>query len=148
MKKRWVLVSAIVAMIAVGVVTTGVILAQETDAGDSPMSSFTSRVARILNLDEAQVQDAIDQALREMKDESVRHKLDRLVEQERITQEQADEYFEWYQSRPDNFPGFGERKWEFGRDGHGHGFRGFRFFSGAPQTPAMEGVHSGDGASP
>jgi hypothetical protein len=148
MKKRWVLVSAIAAMIAIGVVTAGAALAQGTDTGDPAISDLVSRIARILNLEEARVQDAVDQALRETRDESVRNKLNELVEQGRITQEQADEYFTWYQSRPDDLPGFMERGPGFGWHSHGHGFRGFRFFSGAPQTPAMEGVHSGDGASP
>jgi hypothetical protein len=145
MNKRWFLVPAIAVMLAIGVITAGATLAQETDTGDSAISNLASRVARILNLDEAQVQDAVDQALREMRDESVRNKLNELVEQGRITQEQADEYFAWYQSRPDDFPGFAERGLGFGRHSHGHGLREFRFFGDVPQTPPAESTPSGDG---
>jgi hypothetical protein len=148
MKKRWFLVPAIAVMLAIGVITAGAALAQGTNTGDPAISDLVSRIARILNLEEARVQDAVDQALRETRDESVRNKLNELVEQGRITQEQADEYFTWYQSRPDDLPGFMERGPGFGWHSQGHGFRGFRFFNGAPQTPAMEGAHSGDGASP
>jgi hypothetical protein len=150
MKKRWFLVPVIAVMLAIGVITAGAALAQETDTRDSAISNLASRVARILNLEEAQVQDAVDQALREMRDESVRNKLNELVEQGRITQEQADEYFAWYQSRPDDFPGFAERGPGFGRHSHGHGLHGlreFRFFGDVPQTPSAESTPSGDGTA-
>jgi hypothetical protein len=48
--------------------------------GGSPLQSFASRVAVILGLDEAQVQDAFSQAAGELQDERLQLKLDRLVE--------------------------------------------------------------------
>ena len=114
MKKRWILVPIALTMLAIVIVTTGTALTQGTET--SGIGSFASRVASILGLDEAQVQDAIDQARRELRDEAVQIKLSRLVEKGQITQEQADAYLEWYRSRPDDFPGF---------DRHGHGLKGF-----------------------
>jgi hypothetical protein len=86
------------------------------------LSSFTSRVASILGLDEATVQDAMDQAREEMQDEALKARLDYQVEQGWITQEQADEFAEWHESRPEGISPGG------GFDGGGRGFhRGGRF---------------------
>ena len=139
MKKRWIVLPMAVALLAIGAVTMGAALAHTGTNGDLPMSSFASRVAAILGLDEAQVQDAMDQARKELRDEVVESKLNTWVEQGRITQEQADAQLEWYKSRPDDFPGFGR--------GHGrhHGFKhGVRGFGrGGPATesaPSAEGT--------
>lgn len=147
MKRRWLFVTLFVAVLALGI-TGGAILAQENGTdGDSPLASFVSRVAAILGLEEAQVQDAFNQAAGEMEDEALQRKLDRLVEQGRLTQEQADEYREWYQARPEAlspgspFRGFGGhgsyRGWMWGgRWWHGTGFHGI-----AP-TPTPESSES------
>ncbi len=138
-KKRWIVVPVTLVALALGV-TGGVALAQEATEGDSPLQSLASRVATILGLDEQQVADALEQASREMRDEAVQNKLNSLVESGRITQEQADEYLQWYQERPESVrPGFGRGHGGFG---HRHGRRGggLRFRSGpsAETEPAPE----------
>ena len=130
-RKRWFVVSLMAAVMAVGI-TTGVVMAQGSGdpEGDSPFKSFVSRVAEILGIDEAQVQEAIDQAAREIQDERLQQKLDRLVESGRLTQEQAVEYRDWIQSRPEGLsPRFGFRRFGgfgggFGSKFHGHGHWG------------------------
>ena len=134
MKKRWFMVSLIIGVLALGI-TGGAVLAHERGSGgESPWKSFASRVATILELDEAQVQDAFDQAKKEIQDEALQNKLDRLVEEGQLTQEQADEYKEWYLSRPEGLsPGFR------GHSFHG-GFRrgGFGFHHGVPAEPTPD----------
>jgi hypothetical protein len=121
MKKRLLLPVA-ATMIVISIVTGGAIMAQENGSGETPViESFASRVAAILGLDEAQVQDAMDQARREMQDEALQRKLDSMVERGRLTQEQADAYLEWYQSRPEGIWEFGGLGPGFGFGGHGHG---------------------------
>ncbi len=144
MKRRWIFVPLLVGLLAIGV-TGGAVFAQgDGTGGDSPAQSFVSRVAAILGLDEAQVQDAFKQATREMQDEAVQQKLARLVEQGRLTQEQADEYLEWYQSRPDTLPpglpfrGLGGRGFFGERFRGGHGFGGMKFYQEAPPTPVPD----------
>ena len=138
MKKRWLFVTLSIGVLALGI-TAGVTLAEgERGGADSAFKSFFSRVATILGLDEAQVQDAFYQAARETRDEPVQSELDRLVAQERITREQADEYLGWFQARPEGFrPGFHFR----GSGGHGffggrmfgsHHRHGMKFFEKAP----------------
>ena len=119
MRPRWHFVALLVGILALGI-TGGTVLAHsEGTDGDSPFQSFVSRVATILNRDETEVQDAFDQARREMQDDALHRFLDRQVELGRLTLEQADEYEGWYQSRPESLPGR-PRFHGFG----GHGFVG------------------------
>ena len=141
MKKRWFVVTLVVGVLALGV-TGGDVLAQDTgEERDSPVEKLTSRVVAILGLDEFQVQDAFDQARREMRDEPIQLKLDRMVESGRLTQEQADAYRDWYMSRPEGLcPGFklgGIRGHGFHRGGM-MGEHGMGFWNQMPHAPAPE----------
>ena len=144
MRKRWWFVAVLVGMLAVGA-TGGAILAQESGGtnGDSPLKSFAARVAAILGIEEAQVQDAFKQAARELQDERIQRRLDRLVESGRLTQEQADQYIEWYQSRPDAISGGAPLPGLQGRGLHrrgprfGHGRHGFGSLKPVP-TPTPQ----------
>ena len=142
MRKRWLIVPIMIGLLVTGVLTTSAVLAQ-SDGTDvtSPWSRFVSRVAEILGVDEAQVQDAVEQAAREMQDEALQAKLDRMVESGRLTQEEADARKEWYQSRPDGLhpgpfhlfwgPGFGMSR--------GHHFRGLCSKAQKEQSSSTEG---------
>lgn len=62
MKKRWIITALAVAVLALGI-TGGVILAHGGGPnGDPPLKSLASRVAAILGIDEAKVQDAFNKA--------------------------------------------------------------------------------------
>lgn len=138
--KRRILLPAAAAMVAIAIFTGGAVMAQENGTGETGVvSSFASRVAAILNLSEADVQNALEQAQTEMRNEATRSRLDSMVEQGRLTQAQADEYYDWLQSRPEGVPGFEGR-------GHGHrhdfGMKGPRGWFGAPDgrtEPSQEG---------
>ncbi len=126
MRKRYWLTGTIVAAVMVMGIMGGVAMAQETsdEDGDSERQSFAARVADILGLDETTVQDAIDQAKAEMQEEALQAKLDRLVENGHMTQEQADEYKTWIESKPEGlspkmFGGFGKKHHRFGGRGWG-----------------------------
>ena len=125
MKVRWLFLSLVLGILAIAV-TGGAVLAHRDGVdGQAPSNNFASRVASILGLEDAQVKDAFHQARKEIQAEALQWKLDRQVEQGHITQEEADEYLEWYQSRPEALsPGFGFRR--FG----GHGFFGPRIRGG------------------
>jgi hypothetical protein len=111
MRKRWIIVSVVMAALAIAI-TGGAIMAQDEDEDGS--KTFAGRVAEILGLEEDTVADAMKQAKEDMRDEAVKAKLDALVEAGKMTQEDADAYLEWLQSKPDV---------DFG-GGHGRGFRG------------------------
>ena len=111
--KKFLVTGIVIAVIAV-VAVTGVVLAQNVTT-TTPGKTFTARVAAILGIDEQKVKDAFTQAQREMSDEALDTRLHKLVEDGKLTQEQANQYKEWWQSRPDTLvPG-----------GEGFGMRGF-----------------------
>jgi hypothetical protein len=101
-KKRWLFIPLMVGLLTL-VVTSGAILAQGNGhpGGGGAVKGLASRVAEILDLEEETVQSAFDQAIRERQDEHVQALFDRLVEAERLTQDEANAIIEWYQARPD-----------------------------------------------
>ena len=123
MKRRWLFVPIIVGLLALGI-TVGGVLAQGGGDGDGTAKSFAGRVAAILGLEEAEVKDSFTQAATEARQDRLMTKLVGLVEDGSITQEQADEYLDWYQSRPDGI-NFGHRF-----RGGAHSFSGNRSFGG------------------
>ena len=86
-----------------GVAGGGVLAHTKSGDGESRLESFASRVAGILGLEEEQVLDAFKQTKSEMLEEKVQQMLEKAVAAGKLTQEQADEYLAWFESRPDTF---------------------------------------------
>ena len=123
-RRKWVIVAvaAIAVVLVVGIVG-GVVYAQTTSTpttGDQE-KTLLARVADILGIDQQKVEDAFSQAKKEMSDEALAKKLAALVEAGKLTQEQADQYKNWWESRPD-VPNILEGK---GLKGFGGEFRCF-----------------------
>jgi len=81
-------------------------------------------------INSSQLRDALEQARSEMRDDALKARLQDLVSQGKITQEQADQFLEWWQSRPDiSLPLTGP-----GGNGHQGAMMWGRFFQawGAP----------------
>lgn len=137
--KRFVISGLLAAVVLVGSLA-GLALAQTGDTGQS--KTLLARVAAILGIDQQEVEDAFSQAQREMRDEALDSYLKNLVDQGKITQEQADQYKGWWQARPDTLlPGpFGGH---FGRGFRG-GMKGGRGFCwGLPAVPGATPQASG-----
>ena len=149
MKKRWLFLTATVAMLALGTLMAGAAFAQEADTdAQSGVGKLASRVAQILGLGEDEVSDAIRQARTELRIEAAQNKLDRMVEAGTLTQEQGDEYIAWLEAQPADSPGFGHNGFggkRFGRHGRGMGGHGRGHFS-APQAPLDGTLAAGDDA--
>ena len=134
-KKRWLLVPVLVGLLTIGI-TAGVALAHGGgEDGKSALDSFSNRVAAILGLEESQVQEAFTQAAEDAREEwqatreaRLQDKLDQMVEDGAISQEQADQYMEWLQSKPEGLRSLrGMQSFSsHGRLG-GHGFGGKMF---------------------
>ena len=105
MKRHWFLASLIVGALTLALAAGAVMARVNGTEGDSIANTLASRVAGILGLDEAQVQHALDQVARELRrerqDQASQQRLNRLVEQGRLTQQQADEQQAWFESRPE-----------------------------------------------
>lgn len=113
----------------------GVALAQTSTTADNttPGKTLLGRMATILGIDQTKVEDAYSQASKEMQQDRLDTYLNNLVTQGKITQQQADEYKQWIQSKPDvplngGIGGFGK----FGRMMGGRGWCGPGFY----QQPA------------
>ena len=63
--------------------------------------SFVADVAEILGVEESALEDALAQAKRAMANEAVQARMDPMVAKELISQEEADEYVSWFESRPE-----------------------------------------------
>ncbi len=134
--KKFILIAALVALVLVGSIA-GVTLAQ-TGSTDNATSGKTllGRAAAILGIDQQKVKDAFSQAQREMREEALDSYLQNLVDQGKITQEQADQYKNWWQSKPQTpIPGPLGRFGRFGFCPSG-GMRGSGQTQSTPTTPA------------
>ncbi len=127
MRKLQIVIPIAIAVVTVSVFSLAVVFAQGNEEGDSNASKLAIKVAEILGLNAAEVDDAIKQARRELRDETVQNNLNALVEEGQLTQEQADEYLDWIQSKPEGISAIG--KHSFGKRGHHRGWKGHgRFF--------------------
>ncbi len=97
-RKKWVIITVAAAILLVGTMG-GMALAQTGE--NSTGKTLLARVATILGIDQQKVEDAFAQAQRDMQSEALDSYLKNLVDQGKITQQQADQYKSWWQSRPD-----------------------------------------------
>ena len=108
---------AIVAVVALSAGITAVVSAEspEGEAGSDtgPGQIFLSKVAGILEIDEGELADVFKQARQEMRGEALEQRLQRAIEEGRITEEEADQIREWLDSRP-------EALQQLGPPGHPH----------------------------
>ena len=128
------IVAVLIAVVLVGS-TAGVVIAQTENGDNSQPKTLLARVAEILGIDQQNLEDAFAQARSEMQDEALDSYLQNLVNEGKITQEEADQYKVWLQARP-NMEQYRQqlREWQqtrpdtplpesFGRFG-GHSFQG------------------------
>ena len=126
-KKKWIIIGIIgAAVLLIAGSLGGIALAQTNSTGDSPVKTLMARVAEKLGIDQQELEDAFSQAQKDMQTEALDIRLKEMVANGKITQQQADQYKQWIQSRPTDLPpalgsgpGFGP-----GMRGPG-GFRGF-----------------------
>ena len=105
--KKFVLVTVLATVVLVGSIT-GVVLAQNGDDSQPKAGpeALLGRVCEIYqqntgdDIDPEALKDAFAEARGEMLQEALQNRLQYLVEQGKITQDEADQYLEWQQSRP------------------------------------------------
>ena len=124
MRRRWIPVTLVLAAVMALGIAGSAVLAHDRGNGEksrldgiaggvlahaisgdreSKLGSFASRVAGILELEEQQVLDAFEQAKSEMLEERVQLMLEKAVTAGKLTQDEADEYMTWFESRPETF---------------------------------------------
>lgn len=98
--KKFILIAVVVAVVLVGSIS-GVVLAQTGSTDNTSGKTLLGRVATILGIDQQTVESAFAKAQRDMRDEALSNYLQKLVDQGKITKEQADQYQNWWQARPE-----------------------------------------------
>jgi hypothetical protein len=94
------IIGAVLAAVVLAGSLGGVALAQTESASDGAGKTLLARVAEILGIEQQTLEDAFAQARTDMRDEA----LQKLVDEGKITSEQAEQYKTWLQARPDMEP--------------------------------------------
>lgn len=129
-KRKWFIPVVVVSVLLIGGITGGVVAAVNNSSSNTTAGNQTQAADRYqalldracaiyeettgVALDSEQLKEALTQARSEMQDEALQNRLQDLVDNGKITQGEADQYLQWWQSRPDvelPLPGLG---------GHGH----------------------------
>ena len=123
-KRKWFVPVVVVSVLLIGSIVGGAIVAAQDSSGSiEDQSQATDRhqvlLERVCAIYEEktgvaiyseQLKDALKQAREEMRDEALENRLENLVDEGKITDEEASQLLEWWQSRPDvelPLPGFG-----------------------------------------
>lgn len=137
-KRKFIVIGLIAVMVLAGSIA-GVAYAQ-TGTNTSANNTLMDRVAAILKIEPQTLKDAFAQAQKEQQEQRLTDYLNKLVTDGKMTQPQADQYKQWWQSRPNiQLPKgqpFGMRGFQ-GRGGRmgGHNFRGAPNAPGTGTTP-------------
>ena len=137
-RKKLIIAAVLTAVLLFGTLG-GIALAQDNGDSNGPAAKFAAlwdRVGEIYQqktgdaLDQEALKEALAEARTEMRVQALEDRLQNLVEEGTITQEEADEYLNWQKARPDVPAGFGFK----GRGGF-RGMGGMRGFGGPCPTP-------------
>ena len=101
-RKKVIIIALLAAVLLAGGIS-GAVLAADNGADDQP-KTVMARVAEILEIDQQQLEDAFAQAKSEMRDDGVDRFLEAQVAEGNITEEEAAQYREWLQAKPDMEP--------------------------------------------
>lgn len=93
------LTAVLVAVILSGSLA-GIVFAQE-NSGQNPRGAVAERVAAILNVDQQELEDAFKQARSELWEEALDNRLQELLADGVLSQDEADAYKAWVDARPD-----------------------------------------------
>jgi len=161
-RRKWLVLAVLLPVLLIGGIVGGVAAAAD-DTADQSQTETQNRCQELLEraceiyeentgvaIDPEQLQEALSQARDEMRDEAMEAWLQQLVDDGTITQEEADQYLEWWQARPDiELPG---------PEGHGPraGMRGdrgmmrggsFHGWGGSPWCTPDDTADEGDTAA-
>jgi len=108
--KKFIAIAVVVAVVLVGSIG-GIVSAQSDNGDDSPLGAqrgaLLDRVCEIYEentgvaINQQELKDAFAQTQSEMRDEALDRHLQKLVEQGKMSQDEANQYQEWRQAKPD-----------------------------------------------
>ena len=104
-KRVKIIVSVVLTILLLTVGITATVMAQEEEPAPPPQVEakglLLARVGEILDIPQEDLVSAFKQAQQEMREEALIRRLDKAVEQGRITQDEANEIKNWYEQRPE-----------------------------------------------
>ncbi len=110
-RNKKLILMAVLATVLLGAIVGGVAFAQAQNGDESQpvdqRGALLDRVCQIYEqktgvaIDQHILKDSFVQAERELQAEALQNRLQKMVDDGRMTQEQADQYLQWWQSRPD-----------------------------------------------
>jgi uncharacterized membrane protein len=114
-KRKWFIPVVVASVLLIGGITGGMIAAAADNmtlavAQNETANQFETLLNRVcaiyqeqtgVAIDPQQLREALQQARSEMRDEALQARLQDLVNQGKLTREQADQFLQWWQSRPD-----------------------------------------------
>lgn len=106
-RKKKLIITVVLAAVLLAGSIGGVALAQTDNTDNSDASqpkTLMERVAEILGVDQQKLEDAFDQAQSEMREEALDTYLQKMVDEGKITEEEAEQYKTWWQGKPDMEP--------------------------------------------
>jgi len=103
-RRKKVILIALLAGVVLFASTAGIVLAQTGDEDSSQPKTLMARVADILGIGQPELENAFTQARSEMGTATLDSYLQNLIDQGKITEEEAKQYKEWWQARPDMAP--------------------------------------------
>jgi len=115
--RKMIIIAVLTAIILAGSISGAVLAADNGEEGpaEAKLESLMTRVGEIYQqktgtaLDLEALQESFAEAQQEMRTGALQDYLDKLVAEGKITQEEADQYFQWRQAKPDVPIGFGDR---------------------------------------
>lgn len=129
MRRKWIIIPALAALLLTGAIT-GTVFAQSESDDSSAKSRFVEILAGKLGIGEDELQTALEETKAELQaerkaawEQQLRDKLAAMVEEGTITQEQADEYLDWYLNPPELASGKFGKRFASGR-GYHRGMKG------------------------
>ncbi|MBL7124961.1 MAG: hypothetical protein ISS51_02560 [Dehalococcoidales bacterium] len=130
-KRVKIIVSVVLTILLLTVGITATAMAQEEEPTTTPEAGakglLLARVAEILGIPQEDLANAFKQAQQEVREEALSRRLDKAVEEGRITQEEADAIKEWWEQKPDVLGlGLSVRAFGFPALGSGHMWGGHR----------------------
>ena len=117
LRRKW-FIPVVLSLLLIGSVVGGLVaLADDSSINPEDQAETVGRYQILLDracaiyeeetgvaIDSEQLRDALNQARAELHEEALKNRLQNLVAEGHITQEEADQFLEWWQSRPDIKP--------------------------------------------
>lgn len=100
-KRKKFIIPLVAAVALVGILAGGAFAQEGDEVGPPPGGTLIERLAEKLGIEQSELEAAFAEVRSEMWDEARSSRLEALVEQGRLTQEEADQFREWWQARPE-----------------------------------------------